>query len=59
MQFNQTNKNGGDVNNAISENGNVVQTTGDGNRVEVGATKESFWATLWKKVKSIWSGIFG
>jgi hypothetical protein len=28
MQFNQVNKNLGDVNNAISENGNVVQTTG-------------------------------
>ncbi len=28
MQFNQVNKNVGDVNNAISERGNVVQTTG-------------------------------
>ncbi len=28
MQFRQVNKNLGDVNNAISEKGNVVQTTG-------------------------------
>ena len=28
MEFNQTNNNQGDVNNAISEKGNVVQTTG-------------------------------
>jgi hypothetical protein len=28
MQFKQVNKNLGDVNNAISEKGNVVQTTG-------------------------------
>jgi hypothetical protein len=28
MQFNQTNNNAGDVNNAISEKGNVVQNTG-------------------------------
>ena len=28
MEFNQTNNNKGDVNNAISEKGNVVQTTG-------------------------------
>jgi hypothetical protein len=28
MRFNQVNKNLGDVNNAISEKGNVVQTTG-------------------------------
>jgi hypothetical protein len=28
MQFRQVNKNAGDVNNAISEKGNVVQTTG-------------------------------
>jgi hypothetical protein len=28
MQFNQVNNNKGDVNNAISEKGNVVQTTG-------------------------------
>jgi hypothetical protein len=29
MQFNQVNKNLGDVNNAIAEKGSVVQTTGD------------------------------
>ena len=28
MQFNQTNQNQGDVNNAISEKGNVVQNSG-------------------------------
>ena len=30
MRFNQVNKNFGDVNNAISEKGNAVQTTGAG-----------------------------
>ena len=37
MQFNQTNNNLGDVNNAISEKGNVVQTTGGGTTGDVTA----------------------
>lgn len=35
MQFNQVNKNRGDVNNAISENGSVVQLTGAGHTGDV------------------------
>jgi hypothetical protein len=54
MQFNQTNNNKGDVNNAISETGNVVQTTGTGNKVRVEQPKETFWATLWNKLKACW-----
>ncbi len=54
MQFNQTNNNAGDVNNAISEKGNVVQTMGTRNKVQVDSPKESFWGTLWKKVKACW-----
>jgi hypothetical protein len=59
MQFNQTNKNAGDVNNAISEKGNVVQTVGDHNNVRVEQPKESFWATLLKKLKACWLWIAG
>ena len=59
MQFNQTNNNAGDVNNAISEKGNVVQTTGTRNKVQVDSPKESFWGTLWKKVKACWKWIVG
>jgi hypothetical protein len=41
MQFNQTNNNAGDVNNAISKNGNVVQMTGAATARDVnGATSE-------------------
>lgn len=35
MQFNQVNKNLGDVNNAISEKGSVVQTTGEASTGDV------------------------
>ena len=41
MQFNQTNNNAGDVNNAISEKGSVVQTMGTGNTVQVDNLKET------------------
>jgi YbbR domain-containing protein len=37
MQFNQTNNHKGDVNNAISEKGNVVQTTGSASTGDVTA----------------------
>ncbi len=37
MEFNQTNNNMGDVNNAISEKGNVVQTTGSASTGDVTA----------------------
>ena len=59
MQFNQVNNNQGDVNNAIAQNGNVVQSVGDKNNVKVEQPKESFWATLWKKIKGLWKGLFG
>lgn len=59
MIFNQTNNNAGDVNNAISEKGTVVQTVGDQNNVKVEQPKESFWGTLWKKVKACWKWIVG
>jgi hypothetical protein len=56
MQFNQTNNNKGDVNNAISEGGNVAQSVGSENSLRVEITKDTFWTTLWRKVKSIWNG---
>lgn len=81
MQFNQVNKNLGDVNNAISdkgdviqttgaantgdvtaaalENGNITQTSGVSNRVQVDHPKDSFWETLWKKVKACWKWLVG
>ncbi len=54
MQFNQTNNNVGDVNNAISEKGTVVQTVGDQNKVKVEQPKDDLWVALWKKVKACW-----
>lgn len=56
MRFSQTNNNKGDVNNAISEGGNVIQSVGSENRLRVENPKETFWAMLWKKVKSLWKG---
>jgi hypothetical protein len=59
MQFNQANNNAGDVNNAISEKGTVVQTSGTGNKVQVDRPKESLWGMLWTKVKACWKWIVG
>jgi hypothetical protein len=60
MQFNQTNNNlGGDVNNVIAENGNIVQSTGDQNKVEVDKPKSGFWSELWAKIKGAWKWIRG
>jgi hypothetical protein len=59
MQFNQTNNNAGDVNNAISEKGNVVQAMGTSNTVQVDHPKEDFWNTFWKKVKACWKWLAG
>jgi hypothetical protein len=59
MQFKQTNNNKGDVNNAISERGNVVQSVGSENRVQVDHPKENIWMALWKKIKAGWKTIFG
>ncbi|MBX3448693.1 MAG: hypothetical protein KF777_03990 [Planctomycetaceae bacterium] len=38
MQFNQVNQNKGDVNNAIAQNGNVVQSVGNTGEVNNAAT---------------------
>ena len=57
MQFKQTNNNLGDVNNAISETGNAVQSVGDHNKVTVEQPKESFWSKAWKKICSAWTWI--
>ena len=55
MQFKQTNNNAGDVNNAISDKGNVVQTMGTGNTVQIDQPKDNFWSTLWEKLKAWWN----
>jgi hypothetical protein len=59
MQFKQTNNNAGDVNNAITGKGNIAQTTGARNKIEVNQPKECFWSTLWRKVKDCWKWITG
>jgi hypothetical protein len=59
MQFNQTNKNQGDVNNAISERGNVVQSTGDSNKIQLDQPKASIWSALWKKATAAWGHFTG
>ena len=60
MQFNQTNNNKGNVNNAIASKGNVVQTVGEGNNIEIEQpAEESIWSTLTEKVKAGWKLIFG
>jgi hypothetical protein len=57
MQFNQTNNNARDVNNAISKTGDVVQTVGNHNAVKVEQPKPGFWSLLWKKMTSAWAWI--
>jgi hypothetical protein len=59
MRFNQHNHNTGDVNNAISAKGNVVQTTGSGNRVQVDHPKTGIWSWIWKKIKGCWKWFIG
>ena len=59
MQFNQTNQNAGDVNNALSEKGNVVQTVGIGNTAQVDQPKENLLLTLWKRIKACWKWLAG
>jgi 3-polyprenyl-4-hydroxybenzoate decarboxylase len=51
--YKQTSKEG---NNAISEQGSVVQTEGTENKVEVNKPKESLLASIWSKLKSLWLG---
>ena len=45
--------------NAVTESGNVVQTSGTSNRVQVDRPKESFWGTVWKKIKACWKWLAG
>jgi len=59
MQFNQLNKNQGDVNNAIAAKGPVVQTVGDHAKVQLTEPKQGFWAMLWTKLVAGWKWITG
>jgi hypothetical protein len=60
MQFNQVNNNKGDVNNAISEKGNVVQSVGNHNKAQlIPPAKQGFWAMLWAKLKACWKWLAG
>jgi hypothetical protein len=45
-------------NNAVLEKGNIVQTTGTQNRVQVDH-KDGLWAMLWEKIKGLWKWIVG
>jgi hypothetical protein len=45
--------------NAISEKGNVVQTTGTGNKVQVDHSKPSLLSMLWTKIKACWKWLTG
>jgi hypothetical protein len=44
--------------NAVSEKGNVVQTTGTGHTVQVDKAKDGFWSMLWGKIKAAWKWFF-
>ena len=44
---------------ALSDQGDVVQTTGTGNQVEVSQPEEGILAKLWKAVKAGWSWLMG
>lgn len=59
MQFNQTNNNKGDVNNTITESGNIIQSEGNENRIQVDRPKDNLLSTLWKKVVVCWKWVAG
>lgn len=59
MQFNQTNNNDGDVNNAIAGRGNVVQAVGSENKLQVDRPKQNILAVVWEWVKSLWKKTAG
>jgi hypothetical protein len=59
MQFNQLNKNKGDVNNAIAATGSVVQSVGDQNKNQITEPKKKFWSLVWAKVAYCWKWITG
>jgi len=54
MQFNQNNNNKGDVINAISHKGDVVQTVGERNSVKVEQSKSTFWSALRNNALRLW-----
>ncbi len=51
--YKQTSKEG---NNAISEQGSVVQTEGTENKVGVNKPNDSLLVTLWNKIKGLFTG---
>lgn len=55
MQFNQNNNNKGDVINAISHKGDVVQTVGTKNSVKVEQAKSSLWGQIRNAVLKLWA----
>ena len=44
---------------ALSEQGDVVQTTGTDNKVETGKAEEGLLAKLWKALKTSWAWLTG
>jgi hypothetical protein len=59
MEFNQTNENVRDVNNAISERGDVIQTVGTRNTIETKPRKVRLWDTVWSTIKACWKWLRG
>jgi hypothetical protein len=59
MQFDHTNSNSGDMNNADPRRGTLVQSVGDGNEVQADQPRENFWVAPWKEIKAGWKGIAG
>ena len=55
--FPDSNNNKGDVNNAISHRGNVVQAVGDQPQARIEQPKENVWISLWKKLTGLWRAL--
>jgi hypothetical protein len=55
VRFSQANSNAGNVNNAVAESGNAIQTTGAGNKVQVQSPKGSRWGAFEEMVKALWN----
>lgn len=55
MQFYQTNNNKGDVNNASTQFGDIIQSKGDKNHIKDVSHPKNTLTALWKWIKSIWS----
>jgi hypothetical protein len=39
---------------ALSEQGNAVQTTGTGNKLQVNKPEKGLWTVIWRKLKAAW-----